>query len=83
MNLSGTGLLPLGFSPAKLDFGSVSVHTTSSSKSVTLTNNQTTALAISSLGVTGNYSRINNCPPSLAAGASCQVSVQFGPALAA
>ena len=45
VNLSGTGLLPLGFSPAKLDFGSVSVHTTSSSKSVTLTNNETTALA--------------------------------------
>lgn len=82
VSLSGTGLPPVGFSPSILDFQSVAVNATSSSQTVTLTNNQTTGLAINSVGVSGDYSQTNNCLASLAAGQTCQISVQFRPTLA-
>ena len=82
VSLSGTGLPPVGFSPTSLDFQSVAVNTTSSSQTVTLTNNQTASLAVNGIGVSGDYSQTNNCPASLAAGQTCQISVQFKPTLA-
>jgi hypothetical protein len=83
VNLSGTGLAPVGFSAASVDFGSVGVNTTSSAKTVTLTNNQTSPVSISSIEVSGDYSQSNNCSLSLGAGASCQISVRFKPTVAA
>ena len=44
-----------------------------------LENNQNTALAINSITASGNYSQANNCPTSLAAGASCTLNVTFVP----
>ena len=82
VNLAGTGLPPVTFSPAKLAFGDVPVNVTSAAKAVTLTNNQADALAINSIGITGNYSQTNNCPASLGPGQSCQISVQFKPTAA-
>ena len=79
VNLAGTGLPPVSFSPDKLDFGSVAVNVTSPAKTLTLTNNQAAGLAISSIGATGNYSQTNSCPATLLAGQSCQISVQFQP----
>ena len=82
VSLSGTGIPPVGFSPTSLDFQSVAVNTTSSSQTVTLTNNQTASVAINSVGVSGDFSQTNNCPASLAAGETCQISAQFKPTLA-
>ena len=82
VSLSGTGIPAVGFSPSSLDFGNVAVNTTSGAQTITLTNNQGGPLAISSIDVSGNYSQTHNCPPSLAGGASCQISVQFTPTLA-
>lgn len=79
VSLSGTGIAPVGFSPLSLNFGSVSVHTTSAAKTVTLTNNQSAALGITSIGTTGNYSQTNSCSTSLGAGQTCQISVTFQP----
>ena len=79
VSLSGTGIAPVGFSPLSLNFGSVSVNTTSAGQTVTLTNNQSAALGITSIGATGNYSQTNNCPMSLGAGQTCQISVTFRP----
>lgn len=81
VSLTGTGLSPVGSSPATLDFGNVGVNITSSAQTVTLTNNQNAALGISAIGVSGDYSQTNNCPSSLAAGQSCQISVRFKPTL--
>ena len=81
VSLSGTGLPPVGFSPVSLDFGSVNVNATSSAQTITLANNQSVALGIGSIGVSGDYSQTNNCPSSLAAGQTCQVSVRFKPTL--
>jgi ASPM-SPD-2-Hydin domain-containing protein/centrosomal CEP192-like protein/List-Bact-rpt repeat protein len=81
VSLIGTGLSPVGFSPATLDFGNVGVNTTSSAQTLTLTNNQNSALGISAIAVSGDYSQTNNCTSSLAAGQSCQISVRFKPTL--
>jgi hypothetical protein len=80
-SLSGTGLAPVGFSPASLDFGTVAIPNTGAAQTVTLTNNQSISLAISSIAASGDYSQANNCPASLAAGATCTLNVSFQPTL--
>jgi len=77
--LTAVGLSPVGFNPSVLDFGTVNIGKTSAQQSVTLTNNQTAALAINSISASGDYSQANNCPTSLAAGASCTLNVSFVP----
>jgi Abnormal spindle-like microcephaly-assoc'd, ASPM-SPD-2-Hydin len=77
--LTATGLAPVGFNPSVLDFGTVDIGQTSAQQAVTLTNNQGAALAINSITASGNYSQANNCPTSLAAGATCTLNVSFVP----
>ena len=79
VSLTGTGVLQATVSPASLSFGSLAVQTTSAAKTVTLKNNLPTALSVSSIAVTGDYAQTNTCGASLAAGASCTVSVTFTP----
>jgi len=78
-SLTGAGLPPVGFSPGSLDFGTVGIGGTGAAQSVTLTNNQATALAITAIATSGDYSQANNCPSSLAAGATCTLNVTFQP----
>ena len=82
VSLSGTGVAPVTLSTSSMNFGTVKVGTTSSSKSVTLTNHQSTALSFSSsIAVTAGFTISNNtCGGSVAAGANCSVSVKFSPA---
>jgi len=77
--LTAVGLAPVGFTPATLDFGTVNIGSTSAKQSVTLMNNQNTALAINSITASGNYSQANNCPTSLAVGTKCTLNVSFVP----
>ena len=74
-------------SPTSLRFGSAAVGTVSAPLNTTLTNNGATAVSINSIGLTGTaaswFAQANNCPASLAAGASCAISVTFTPAAAA
>jgi len=79
VSLSGTGLAPVGFSPASLDFGTLAPGATSAAQSVTLTNNQSVSLAVNSISTSGNYSQTNNCPTSLSAGQTCKINVIFAP----
>ncbi len=72
------------FSPATLDFGSVIVNSTSTAKTVTLTNSGTAALALTSITITGGstasaFTQTNNCPASLSTGSSCTISITFKP----
>ena len=76
---TGTGLAALATTPSKLTFASQKVGTTSSPLNVTVTNNQTTTVTISSITVTGDFAQSNTCGTSLAAGASCTMSVSFSP----
>lgn len=85
ISLQGSGLLPVSFAPASLGFGTVAVGTTSPPKTTTVTNNQKTVVTISSLALTGAkakyYSQTNTCGSSLAAGASCKITVTFSPTI--
>lgn len=65
-------------SPA-LTFGAQQVGTTSPGQVVTLTNNGTTAVSISTLSVSSGFSQTNTCPASLAGNASCTVTIAFSP----
>jgi probable HAF family extracellular repeat protein len=70
-------------SPTSLTFSTQAIGTTSAAKTVTLKNNGTTFLTISSIAVTGtnagNFAQTHTCGSSLAAGASCRINVVFKP----
>ncbi|MGA8151752.1 MAG: choice-of-anchor D domain-containing protein [Terriglobales bacterium] len=79
--LKGTGNLPLSIAPSTLAFGTVTVNQTSSSKTATLTNNQSAALNFS-FNASGNYAISpggTTCGASLAPGGSCNIAVAFTP----
>src|SRR6266851_4341012 len=78
VNIAGSTLPPLEFSPASISFGSVAVGTSSQSKSVTVINHGA-AFSIGSIGVGGDYLQNNNCPATLGSGQSCTINVSFHP----
>jgi hypothetical protein len=78
---TGTGIADATLSPGTLNFGSHTVGTTSNPLTATLTNNQTTALTISSMAVSGDFAQTNTCGNSLAGKAKCTISVTFTPAV--
>ena len=65
--------------PSALNFGSVVVGSTSSAQSVTVSNPTSSAASVSSIAATGDFAQTNTCGSSIAAGASCTVSVKFTP----
>jgi probable HAF family extracellular repeat protein len=70
-------------SPVSLNFSAQAIRTTSAAKNVTLTNVGATSLTITSIGVSGtnagDFAQTHDCRSSLAAGASCRISVTFQP----
>jgi hypothetical protein len=79
---SGGGTTPaaaLSANPSSLTFGSQALNTTSAGQAVTVTNSGTAAATSPAASVTGDYAQSNNCGSSLAAGASCTVTVTFRP----
>jgi hypothetical protein len=85
-------LLPVVVSPASLDFGTQLVGATTAPQTVTLTNNNATALAITSIAVVATappaaatdfaIAPDGTCGASLASGASCTVNITFTPSVA-
>lgn len=85
LSLTGTGIAPnASLSPTSLAFGDQLVGSASTSRVAVLTNNGTAALTISGIAVSGvnaaDYTQNNSCGTSLAAGASCSITVTFTPA---
>ena len=78
-SLTGSGVLPVALTPVSDGFGNVVVSVTSAAKNSILKNNQTVALSITSIALTGDFAQTNNCGTSVAAGASCTISVTFTP----
>ncbi len=79
-SLSGTGTAAtISLSPMSLTFASQALGTSSSPQSITLSNSGSASLAISSITVSGDFSETNACGTSLAANASCTISVTFTP----
>jgi len=91
-SLAGTGTSSSSASPAatltpsKLDFGSVETGTKTAAQTATLTNSGTAPLAITGISLTGTnsaaFASTNTCSATLAAGASCTISVAFDPTAA-
>jgi hypothetical protein len=89
VGLSGTGSASapsVGLMPTSLAFGNQTLNTTSAAQTVTLTNNGTAALTISSIAASGDFAETSTgtgaCPISpatLAASGSCTISVTFTP----
>jgi hypothetical protein len=84
VSLTGTGGTTTGgsvtLSPASLTFASQAVGTTSAAQAATLSNTTASAISITSVTTSGDFHVASNgCGSSLAAGASCTVSVTFTP----
>ncbi|MGB3429817.1 MAG: choice-of-anchor D domain-containing protein [Burkholderiaceae bacterium] len=86
--LTGTGAAApapgVTLNPAALAFGNQATGTTSAAKSIALTNSGSATLGITAITSTGTgFGMTHNCPASLAASASCTISVTFAPATSA
>jgi hypothetical protein len=70
-------------SPSSLTFAAQSIGTSSAAQVVTLVNNSSATITISSIGFTGtnssNFNQTNTCGSSVSAGGSCTISVTFTP----
>ena len=80
---TGGGAPAVSLSPASLAFASTNVGSSSTAQVVTLKNTGAGALTISSVSFNGagatSYAQTKTCGTSLAAGASCTVSITFNP----
>jgi len=83
--LTGTGVSQpaVSLSASSLTFGTQAAGTTSAAQTLNLTNSGNAALAITSIKLAGadaaDFSEVDTCPQSLAAGAACTISVLFAP----
>ncbi|HEV2639650.1 MAG TPA: discoidin domain-containing protein [Actinocrinis sp.] len=82
---SGGGTTPppptatLTASPTSVNLGSETVGSTSAAQTVTVSNTGTAAASVSSISAGAPFAETNTCGSSIAAGASCTVSVTFKP----
>src|SRR5262249_5538409 len=73
--LSGRGIAPVAqISPLSLDFGDQRVGTSSSPRSVTITNIGDLSMTVSGVQISGDFSQTNACGV-LGVGGSCNVAV--------
>ncbi len=78
----GGGSATLAASPTSLSFGSEAVGSTSSAQTVKVSNTGSAAASLSSISAGAPFAETNTCGSSIAAGASCTVSVTFEPTAA-
>ena len=78
---SGVGASAPGatLSSTSLNFGSLSVNTTSPAQTITLSNAGNATLNISGIAASASFSETHNCGTSLASTASCTINVTFTP----
>ncbi|MCL5006184.1 MAG: SBBP repeat-containing protein [Acidobacteria bacterium] len=69
----------VSLSANSLDFGSVTIGTTSATQSVTLTNVAQSPLDISNIQAEGEYSESNTCGSVVNPGSGCTITITFSP----
>ena len=83
--LCGTGVADVTLGSTSYGFGNVDVGTPSNAGTVTLYNNESTAVSISSIGFTGanagDFAQTNTCGSSVAASSTCTITVTFTPSV--
>lgn len=84
VSLAGTGVVPVvSLSTSSVSFGHQTVHTSSTSQSITLTNRGPGTLNMNGTAVTGthasDYRLSSHCPATLAVNRVCTIRVTFTP----
>ncbi len=80
VTLTGTGVVPATLAPASFTYAKQKVGTTSAAKTFTLTNKQNVALTSIAISVSAPFAvSATTCTTSLAASATCTISVTFTP----
>jgi hypothetical protein len=84
VQLSGQGTV-MSLAPSSVNFGSITVGTTSPPQTITVTNTGTATVSITSISLSGADPRdftlnSNTCGSSLGASASCAITLSFKPA---
>jgi sugar lactone lactonase YvrE len=84
ISMDGNGVAPVAtLSDTALAFGSQLVSTSSTAKTLTLTNDGNAPLSIASIAITGtnsgDFTQTNTCGTSVAKGTNCAISVTFMP----
>jgi hypothetical protein len=77
--LSVSGSPKTDLSVPSISFGNQNVGTVSAGQDITLSNPGTAQLRIASMAVDAPFAETNQCASSLAAGATCTISVTFAP----
>ena len=82
--LTGTGVQPVTVAPATLGVGSQGLGSSTTAKAVTVSNNTNNTVTFSSISITGANAAdftqsATTCGGTLAALASCTISIQFAP----
>lgn len=84
ISLAGTGVQPISLTPGELSFGNQTVGTSSPGRAIVVTNHEKVAVTFNAIGIAGtdhsDFSQTNNCT-TVAAGATCSVSIVFTPAV--
>jgi hypothetical protein len=75
----GGGPATLSTNPSSLTFAGQAVNTTSAAQTLTVHNTGTVPASLGSIATSGDFSQTNGCGTSIAANASCTVSVSFRP----
>lgn len=76
---TGEALYPLDLDPPSLDFGNQLVTTSSPSRTITVRNKGSRAIAIQAITPPTDFTATSQCPTSLGAGMSCSIGVVFTP----
>jgi hypothetical protein len=80
VSLLGTAVAPaVVLTPASLTFAPQIVNTTSPAQVIALTNSGSAPLTLTSITASSGYGESNTCGTSVAAGATCNISVTFTP----
>ena len=69
----------LSVSPKKLKFGVLTLGSTSSAKTIKVTNISASPVKITEIPITGDFAQTNTCSAKLAAHRTCRISVTFKP----
>lgn len=80
-DLALPAVVPLLSSASSLAFPDQVFNTSSTAMPLTLTNNLTNSISVTSITITGDYTQSNNCGTSLASAATCTVNVTFTPSI--
>ena len=82
ITLTGNGIAPaVTLSANSLTFADQDVGTTSAPQTVGLTNTGLDPLTINGFAIIGDFTQINNCGLTVAAGSSCAIQVSFRPTM--